>query len=258
MKTTLLLLIFILSLPVFAQSALDLSDADKDPSAEDILIKKKEKYLRNESMIYDLNSDLGIKDQRRWTGQDRNRLSLAGHVSFDYEHFTAIQGLDFSYMRRADNYSQYWYGLQLFRHQARFDAITQNPTASATSSPSSDARNPRPNDAKQSILAGGLGVGYRFKLLLDFFETENMFESVDVFANYIQLNDGYAKQDYTGYGLTTNYGIHKRSSTSFFYGMKFSYNLASVVRPAVQDERTRERSLTLGWGSIALEIGSFF
>lgn len=257
MKT---ILFFILLLPAlsFAQSVFDLTDAEKDPTAEEILLKKPEKHLRNESMIYDLDSDLGIKDQRRWTGQDKNRISLAGHVSFDYEHLTEIQGLEFNYMRRAQNYSQFWYGFQVFRNQARFDAVTQNPDATSSTNTNSDAKKPRPNDAKEAILAGGLGVGYRFKFFLDFLETENVFEQVDVFANYVTMNDDFLSETYTGYGMTANYGIHKRSSTSFFYGMKFSYNLASVTRPALGDEKKRERSLTLGWGSLALEIGSFF
>lgn len=245
-------------MPVFAQNVFDLTDAEKDPSAEDILLKKPEKYLRNESMIYDFDSNLGIKDQRRWTGQDKNRISLAGHLSFDYEHLTQTQGADFNYMRRADNHSQFWYGFQIFTHKTRFDAITQNPSATSSTNTNSDAKKPRPNDAKESILAGGLGVGYRFKFFLDFLDTENVFESVDVFANYVTMNDDYLSETYTGYGMTANYGIHKRSSTSFFYGMKFSYNLASVTRPAIGDEKKRERSLSLGWGTLALEIGSFF
>lgn len=257
MKTLFFLLAFS-ALPLYAQSVFDLTDAEKDPSAEDILLKKPDKYLRNESMIYDLDSELGIKDQRRWTGQDKNRLSIAGHVSFDYEQLTEIQGFDFSYMRRAQNYSQFWYGFQVFRHQALFEAVTQNPSKSSTTNVNADANKPRPNDAKEAILAGGLGVGYRFKFFLDFFETENVFESVDVFANYLQMEDDFLSETYTGYGLTTNYGIHKRSSTSFFYGMKFSYNLGSVTRPAIGDEKKRERSLSLGWASLALEIGSFF
>lgn len=254
----LFLLLGLTTLPVFAQSALDLTDAEKDPTAEDILLKKPEKYLRDESMIYNFDSTLGIKDQRQWTGQDKNRISLAGHVSFDYEHLTETQGLDFTYMRRASNYSQFWYGFQIFRNQTRFDAVTQNPTATSASNANSDAKRARPNDAKEAILAGGLGVGYRFKLLLDFFETENVFESVDVFANYVQMEDNFLSETYTGYGMTANYGIHKRSGTSFFYGMKFAYNLASVTRPKIGDEKRHERSLTLGWGTLALEIGSFF
>ena len=41
-----------------------LSEEEQNPDTQDILIKKPEKYLRNESVIYDLNTDLGIKDQK--------------------------------------------------------------------------------------------------------------------------------------------------------------------------------------------------
>ena len=116
----------------------------------------------------------------------------------------------------------------------------------------------RPGDSKNSVSGLGLGVGYRFKLLLDFFSTEDTFESIDVYANYIRMNDSFTEQDYAGYGLTTNYGIHKRVNTSFFYGGKFSYNLAAVKREKLGDESERNRSFALGWLSLALEMGFFF
>lgn len=253
-----LILLLIFPTLAFARDFFSLSEEELDPEAEEVLIKKPEKYLRNESMIYDFDTDLGIKDQRRYTGNDGNRLSLAGHVSADYEHVNSNMGVDVTYMHRTKRYNQIWWGFQLFQNRAYFDAITQNPKVKTGDSANADSMTPRPNDAKQSILAGGLGVGYRFKLLLDFFSTEDMFESIDVFANYVTLDETYAKQKYKGYGLTTNYGIHKRTSTSFFYGGKLSYNVASVTRGAIDGEKKSERSLALGWLSAAFELGFFF
>lgn len=242
----------------YARDFRTLTEEELNPETEEILIKKPEKYLRDESVIYDFDTDLGIKDQRRYTGNDSNRFSIAGHISADYEHVNSNMGVDFTYMHRTKRYNQIWWGFQLFHNRAFFDAITQNPKAKVGDSANADSQTPRPNDAKENILAGGLGVGYRFKLLLDFFPTEDMFESVDVFANYVTLDETFAKQKYQGYGLTTNYGIHKRTSTSFFYGGKLSYNLASVTREAIDSEKKRERSLTLSWLSVAFEMGFFF
>ncbi len=256
MKYFILILIF--PTLVFARDFFTLTEEELNPETEDILIKKPEKYLRDESVIYDFDTNLGIKDQRQYTGSDSNRLSLAGHVSADYEHVNSNMGIDVTYMHRTKRYNQIWWGAQFFYNKAFFDAITQNPKVKTTDSTNADSRTPRPNDAKENVMAGGLGVGYRFKLLLDFFPTEDVFESVDVFANYVTLDESYAKQKYQGYGLTTNYGIHKRSSTSFFYGGKLSYNLASVTRAAIESESKRERSLTLSWLSVAFEMGFFF
>lgn len=253
-----LFLFFFLSLPAFAADPFDLTEEEINPETEEILLKKPEKYLRSESIIYDLDTDLGIKDQRQYTGTDKNRMSLAGHISSNYEQLQDIMGIEATYMRRSDRYNRIWYGAQFFQHKANFDAVASNQTAGPGDNVNDDSQFQRPGNAKNTIMAGGLGVGYRFKLLLDFFPTEDWFESVDVFVNYLRLNEDFIDETYTGYGLSTNYGIHKRSSTSFFYGGKISYNVASVTRPAIGDEKKTDRSLTLGWLSLAFEMGSFF
>lgn len=250
------LLFILLPLNVFAQNFYDMTEEELNPDSEEILIKKPEKYLRNESMIYDLNTDIGIKDQRRYTGTDRNRFSIAGHINGNYEQVTDILGAEVTYMRRSARYHQAWWGAQFFQHNTYFDTITQNHMASAT--PNSEGSFPRPGNVKNAVMAAGLGAGYRFKLLLDFFPTEDVFESIDVFVNGVQLNETYIDKKYLGYGLTTNYGIHKRSSTNYFYGGKFSYNVASVTRDSLGEESKRQRSLTLGWLSLAFELGFFF
>lgn len=250
------LLLLLLPLSVFALDPFDLSDEELNPESQDILIHRPEKYLRNESMIYDLNTNLGIKDQRRYTGADRNRFSVAGHINGNYEHLQNLLGFELSYMRRSTRYNQFWYGGQFYQHRTYFGNITQNPTGGTNTN--SDSNFKRPNDTKETIMGLGLGVGYRFKLLLDFWQTEDVFENVDVFVNAVQMNESYLGKKYSGYGLTTNYGIHKRSSTSFFYGGKISYNIAPVTRAAIGNESKSERSLSLGWLSLGFEMGFFF
>jgi hypothetical protein len=77
-------------------------------------------------------------------------------------------------------------------------------------------------------------------------------------VNGVQLNEEFVDKTYKGFGLTTNYGIHKRTGQNFFYGGKFSYNIASVSRDAINNEPKKDRSLSLGWGSIAFEMGFFY
>jgi hypothetical protein len=251
-------LLLLLPLFAFAQDPMELTEEELNPDAEEILIKKPEKYLRNESMIYDFDTDLGIKDQRQYTGQDRNKVSLAAHISSDYEHFNNLIGLEFSYMHRSTRYNQIWYGFQFFQHNTTFDSITKNQTVETGDTATDESAFQRPGDTKNTVMGLGLGVGYRFKLLLDFFQTEDMFESIDVYANYIRLNETFIKKDYSGYGLTTNYGLHKRVNTSFFYGGKLSYNLSYVKREKLGTESEKNRSLALGWLSLAFELGFFF
>jgi hypothetical protein len=254
MKALLLLPLSLFSLTATG-STFDLPETEINPPSEEVLIKKPEKYLRNESMIYDLNSNLGIKDQRRYTGTDNQRLSFAGHVAADYEHFNQLLGVEAAYMMRSSRYNRFWWGAQFFQHRAHFDNITQNRTGGGVGS---EAEFQRPGGVKDSMMGFGPGIGYRFKLLLDFWPSEDWFETVDVFVNAIQLNESFIKEKYNGYGLSTNYGLHKRSSTSYFYGGKLSYNVANVTRKAIAEESKSERSLSLGWLSLAFEFGVFF
>lgn len=253
-----LILILLFSQSALALNPLELSDEERDPDTEDVLIKKPEKYLRNESMIYDLDNDLGIRDQRKYTGTDGNKISVGASISSDYEHLDELLGFEFNYMHRVQNYSQLWYGFQIFQHSTLFDAITQNHEKEAGDDVNADSQFQRPTDSKANVLAGGLGVGYRFKLLMEFFPTEDVFETVDVFVNYLTMKDDFIDANYKGYGLTTTYGIHKRASGRYFYGGKMTYNLGSVTRSALGDESTSDRSFALGWLTFGLELGFFF
>lgn len=250
MKTLIHLLI--LAFPLLSQASVyTLTEEELDPSTEDILLKKPEKYLRDESMIYDLNTNLGIKDQRKYTGTDKNRLSLSGHLSANYEHFNHILGIDATYMRRTDRFDRLWWGFQFFRHRTRLDAVAE---------PQLDEVPDRPADSEGTITAAGIGVSYRFKLLLDFIDLEDRFENIDVFTNYLQYEDSFTGKTYQGWGLTASYGFIKRSSTNFYYGPKISYNLAPVKREKLDGNETskRSREMTLGWLSLAFEMGFFY
>lgn len=253
-----LILIILFSQNLLAADLYTLTEEEKNPDTQDILINQPEKYLRDESMIYDLNSDLGIRDQRKYTGTDNNKFAVAGHISGDYEHFNDILGLEFNYMHRSEKYNKMWYGFQLFQHRTFFDSITQNQDPKAGDNANDESQFHRPNNVKSTVFAGGLGLGYRFKLLMEFFPTDDVFETVDVFANYIIMDETFIKKKYQGYGLTTNYGIHKRSSSTYFYGGKLSYNLAAVTREALGDEKKADRSFAIGWLSLAFEMGFFF
>jgi hypothetical protein len=250
-----LFLAFLTSFYTHATTLYELDEKEISPETEEILVKKPEKYLRNESMIYNFNTDLGIKDQRTFTGDDKNRLSLSFHVAGDYEHIYEILGGEVNYMTRSNEYDRLWWGAQVFQHRAYFQNITENVSIGGANS---EASFQRPLDVKDTILGFGPGVGYRFKLLLDFFNTEDTFESIDVFLNGIVLNESFSKERYQGFGLATSYGLHKRTQTSFFYGGKFSYHVASVTRRAIGDESKSERSLSLGWLSVAFEMGFYY
>jgi hypothetical protein len=248
MKWLILTLLIISSVQAayeFPDEAFDISDEELNPSDLEVLRTRKEKYQRDESMVDPINSLTGLRDMRRYTGFDRTKLSASLHLNGHYEQLARLVGGEFSWLKRRENWSKAWWGFTLRTHRTQWGQITQNRSTGG------EAVDQRPKDASQQLNSFGLGGAYRFKLFLDFFETKDVFETVQVFATYNTLADSFSKLNYQGYGLTTDYMLHKRTRTSFFYGGKFSYNLAYV-------QAKKSRNLSLGWYTFALETGFFY
>jgi hypothetical protein len=246
----LLVLLSILSLPTFAayekpEEAYELTEEELNPGDNETLVTRKEKYLRDESVVSPINSSTGIRDIRRYTGLDRNRISASYHFNGQYEALQKLQGLEATWMRRSSSWHKLWYGATVRSTATEWSQITQNRDTGG------EAAFQRPRDSAQTINTLGLGAGYRLKLFLDFFPMKDVFETVHVFGNYNMLTDDFTGENYAGYGMTAEYGLHKRTRTSFFYGGKFTYNISWV-------ELGPDRNLSLGWYTFAFETGFHF
>jgi len=245
-----LILLLLLTSPLYAayenpSEAYLLDDEEEKPSDRDVLQTYKEKYQRDESMVDPISTTTGVRDMRRYSGLDRNKLSLAFHLNGQYESISGLQGFEASYLRRVDNWSKLWIGATVRATSVDFAEITKNKSSGP------EAAFQRPPNATQSIIGAGFGVAYRLKLFLDFFPTEDVFEYVQVFGMYNTLKDEFSSKNYNGYGLTTEYSLHKRSRSSFFYGAKFTHNMSWV-------EEERNSNFSLGWYTFALEAGFIF
>lgn len=227
--------------------AFDLSPEEQEPTAEDVLNRRKEKFQRDELMVYDIDKDIGFADRRRWTGDDRNRLAAAFHLNGQYEFLRELQSIEVSWLRRTNNWHKLWWGAMLKQTNGEYGAMADNnPNEGIT----------RERSEKQSLTTFGAGVGYRLRLLTDFIETDKTMETVNVFATYNTLGSDRS-EEYKGYGFTADYGLHRRTRSSFFWGGKFTYNLAWVERSQSNTPQTG-RSLSLGYYTFAFEAGFYF
>ena len=232
-----------------ADEAFNLSPEEENPTGEDVLTKRKEKFQRDEIMVYDSSNDLGFTDRRRWTGDDRNKISASFHLNGQYEYLSQLQGIEATWLRRTDNWHKLWWGATYKRTNAEFRNIADNnPNENVTA---------RKGRAKESINTLGLGVGYRLRLLMDFPESDKIMETVQVFGTYNTLHDSSTDFNYRGYGMTADYGLHWRTRSSFFYGGKFTYNRSWVER-SQSNTPSEARSLSLSWYTFALEGGFYF
>lgn len=220
---------------------------------------ERHKYLANEKMIGDFDEKLGIIGDAHYSGLDKSRLSFSYHFSHDFNDFGQVSSIEGQFYRKLSKFDDMWWALQLERTTADFAAITQNRKKNSGSSENSEENIQRGNDDKQTLMMLGLGMSYRFRLMLDIIPTDkNYFETCSVFFNYVTHNDSSIKKEYKGYGLTMEYGVHNRVGTSFFYGGKLSYNITSTVRQQLGNESYEDRTLTTGWADLAFELGYYY
>jgi hypothetical protein len=213
-------------------------------------------YLHDDSFLKEEESSTGLYSDLYYTKLDSTRVSFAYQMSHDYEEFSKLQSLDLQFMRKIKSYKDQWWGIQIKKVTAKYNALADELT-STTGHPDSDANSKR-FDNEQSMTMLGLGFGYRFKALTGMINSDRIYESVMAYANYITHFDSSNSKNYTGYGLTAEYGIQKRMSEGFFSGIKIGYNLASLSRPATTDEKLADRSLIFKWASIGFEFGYYF
>jgi hypothetical protein len=237
---------------------LKLSDDELDPPMEEVMVKKPEKYLRHQNVMKGHVDDSGMPLGSLYTGKERHRMSAALLLQGNYEFLNQQQGFEATYMYLIPSWKNSWWGVTARQTRTKFKFISNSPSRTSGSSPDSEAATDRPGGSNQAITQLGIGAGYRFKLLLDFFETENVFETIDVFLTTNQLDDSYRDRTFRGYGFIADYSLLKRSGAHFFYGGKFNYNLALVTREAISNETKNERSLSLGWFSLGFVIGYYY
>jgi len=240
------------------QNVLELTDEEINPSRQDIGIKKTEKYQRNDSLFQTADSSNGAFSDRIYTGDDRHKVLGAYLLQGNYEQLNQQQGLEFTYMYKNPSWKNTWWGLTFRQTQTKFKFITNTPEATAGSSPTSEALEPRKSNDPQALTQAGFGGGYRFKLLLDFLPTNNVFETIDFFITHNRMNDTEQSKVFTGFGMLVDYSLLKRTGSSFFYGGKFNYNMALVSRDIIDTESKAETRLTLSWFSLGFVMGYFF
>ncbi len=230
------------------EAAFRLPPEEREPSEDDVRRHKPEKHSWDETVIRDLDDSTNVAGNSRWTGEDRNKLSASLHVNGRYEYMSELLGFELQWLRRTENWSKLWWGGMLKQTQTQFRHLA------APRRPSIDYD----GSDEQSVFSAGLGIGYRFKLLFALVDSERTFETVNVFATYNRLSSKEQVGSFGGYGMAAEYGVHRRTRTSFFWGGKFTYNLAWPTRSRDPGESQQDASISLGWYTLALEGGFFF
>lgn len=211
----------------------------------------------SDSILQELNSSTGIYNDAYYTRKDSSRFSLAYGFSHDYEQFSKVQSFDFTYLNQFDDsFQELWWAFEIKQTTAKYNSIADE-RVSTTNDPNSVAAKQR-DENTQSLTTFGIGISHRFKTLSSVFNTERLFETISVFANYNLHTDSTDSEKYAGVGYNADYTLGYRSSHGLYYGGKVSYNWALVGRTQVDNESLNDRTLVFGWTSIGIECGYFF
>ena len=209
----------------------------------DLKVQKKvpqEINLRgDEATFIERNSTTGIFDRKYNTGEDKNRLSLMASINANLLDPTSFMGYELQYARKL---THSWLEFFIATNSATYSSIAD-----------------KESDEAQSLLSTGAGLGHRFKMLQFVFDSDKFFETLSAFVAYHMMDDTLDSNSYKGPGLKVDYGIHIRTSSRLHWGLKLSYNFATITREALNDTETKsDRSTSLSWASLGLEMGFYF
>jgi hypothetical protein len=212
-------------------------------------------YLDNHSLLRDGEGQGGIYTDTYYTKKDSFKMSIGYQTSLSLEDFAKLRVINIQLMKKMSSYKDQWLAFQLQSVVGAYSTLADE--LETSTDPDADGFIKRgTNDQSMTLI--GIGFGYRFKALTQIFNSDRVFENVHAYGNYITNLDSTNSEQYTGYGLTTEYSIERRMSESLFVNFKIGYNIASVVRDARDDEKKQDRSLVFRWATVGFDFGYYF
>ncbi|OUR96534.1 hypothetical protein A9Q84_09295 [Halobacteriovorax marinus] len=203
---------------------------------EDLRIKK-----------YDLEKGLSLDSFS--TADDGSRISILYHINSNPMKLAGISGFEFEYAKKFDHA---WWEFYFAQTTATFSNIADDNGQFLTSTST------EVDEQNLTTSTLGTGLSYRTSLIQTLFASDNLFETVAAYVNYNKTSTDLG-DSYSGFGMKADFGLHYRTSESFHWGGKFSYNLAQVKRAEItENETSSAKSLLLQWTTFAIDLSYYF
>ena len=183
------------------------------------------------------------EDKRRWTISylaNPNTKELADIATFE---FIFAQKREFA-----------WIEYSLSRTSGTFrELAAYNPNWGLSQTQQRDLQ-----ETSDSVLTLGIGLSFR-SAYIQHILSGDWFEIIGASLTYHQFDEAFQEFTFTGPGIKADLGIQKRTSESYFWGVRGSYHLASLRRSAEQEgEASEARSLLLHWVSVGFDVGIYY
>lgn len=245
-------LFILIALLVFTFSALkaedELTRTDLE-ALEKVGSKLMIKPLRTNLKTRERSEETGVLSQEYGILSDTSRLSALYHLNTTPTAAADLTSIELNYARKL---KRAWLEFSYVQTSTTFAEVAENNTI-ATSVTSDELL-----EGASTVTSLGIGLGYRTSLIQNFINSDRYFETISAMATYNSFSDSLIENSFKGFGLKTDFGIHKRISHSFHLGLKMSYNFATVQRESLEGEVSSDTSLNLNWMSFALDGSIYF
>ena len=213
-------------------------------------------YLKNDATAFqgglyvkESSVDDELKVFLESTEEKNNRFSLYYHLNHKPNSLADLNTLEAMYAIRKGSF---WYNFYASYTRATFTALSvENNHLTSTTT---DLLN-----TTETLISFGFGGSFRDNLIQYLFSSNELYSTTAALLGWYQLSEEFLGNTYSGPGFKAEYGVHKRTSEFFHYGLKFSYNHALVKKAeSFSGESSNDRSLNLSWVSIAFDISFYY
>lgn len=205
--------------------------------------------LRKGSILRKRNAETGLFIKDYNTQSDKSRLSLLYHVNSDLKHLSGLQTLEAIYAYRFNEIWLELFGLKTF---GKFNELT-------TTNPNETTASTELLNSGDTVMALGASIALRDNWISHLVNSDKIFTTTAAGIGWYSFTENLKGKTYSGPGLKADFGIHRRATRTMHYGVKLSYNLASVKRPAdFENESSSKRAQTLTWLTLGFDISFYF
>ncbi len=228
---------------------LDRSKNVKQKEEENTNVYTEMKDSDQDIIISQIDKELGIYLEDYSTDNDQHRFGLNYHFNSDLKNPFEITTMEANYAYRL---GVAWLEICAALTTGKYRELTR-----LNGSIGAETENQREENASNLTFGGGLG--YRTRYIRNLINSSNIFETIAAYLTYNSFSDNFRSESYTGYGIKADFGVHKRTGARSHWGMKMSYNLASVRKAKqFEGEGSAARSLTITWLTFGLEYSFYF
>lgn len=178
-----------------------------------------------------------------------NRFSFAMALNPSLTKSSDITNFTFSYGKQMDDF---WLDATVSLTNGTFRELSaNNPTATG-------ATDDQLAEQKNGLLCAGFGIARETRYAQTLLPFEGIHELMAANVTYNSYKEDFSGNSFSGPGLMAKFSLYKKFNDYFSAGGHFNYNIAVVERSEnSEDETTSQRSLTLGFVTVGIDL-SFY